>query len=189
MHKYVVKLTTVYLVCKQFLYFTKSSSVRRLENSDTQKQSLYLQIYVKVSSYLVILLYFVRLITKHYKTKEKFVNFLLPTHCAVHDFSLPTRQSRKVQNGRKWHTCMSLPKAPDCRIALSSSCGSWDSLSRNVFCLICKLIRRNVFPYRRTLYPLYKKFSASHLLNYTSSEWEIELVLYCSTDACLGAWA
>lgn len=151
MHKCVVKLTTVYFVWKPFLYFTKSSSVRRLENSDKQKQSLYLQIYVKVSSYLVIRLYFVRLITKHCKTEKKFVNFLLPAHCAVHDFSLPNRQSWKIQNGRKWHTCMSLPKAPYCTIALSSSCGSWDSLSRNAFCLICKLIRRNVFPCRRTL--------------------------------------
>jgi len=51
--------------------------VRRLENSDTQKQSLYLQIYVKVGRYLVILLKIVQLITKHYKTEENICEFLI----------------------------------------------------------------------------------------------------------------
>ena len=147
MHKCVVKLTTLYLVCKTFRYFYKVIfQMRGLEHSDTQKQVLYLQTCVQVGSYFSK---FVRLITKHYKTEENICEFLIAS--SLRSTRLFSTKSAKLKSSKwkKWH--MSLRKAPDCRVALSSSCGSWDSLSWNAFCLICKLIRRNVFPYRRTL--------------------------------------
>lgn len=123
--------------------------MRQLQNSDMQRQSLYLQTYVKFGRYLVILLKFVRLITKHYKTEENRCEVLIII--PLRSTRLPSANSSmlKFQNGKKWH--MSLPRTPDCSIASSSSRGSWDSSSWNAFCLICKLIRRNVLTYKRTL--------------------------------------
>jgi hypothetical protein len=61
--------------------------MRRLENSETQNQGLYLQTYVKVGRYVVI--FFVRLITKHYKTEENICKFLIASPlCSTRLFSI-----------------------------------------------------------------------------------------------------